>query len=190
MDTTLLTVTPVRPIRAMQYNGSNWAQARSFAARYASTEIMLNLKADSDLVANIADGTLTIPKGNYIVAYGKWDLRTYTPEEFTKNFAGQPSGQNDLLNVEMDNDRIVMSIGIEAMRMSIESGQADFSVGGAVHIQDTHIFGLEMVDYLKVEAEDGGTPIHRMLDAVALEALDGGAHGIMVLDEDDLTVDH
>ncbi|AVI05111.1 hypothetical protein [Vibrio phage VP06] len=190
MDSTLLTVTPVKPMRAVQYNGKNWAQVRQFAARYANVEVAMNIKSDSPLLAHLGTGNLLIPKDNYVVAWGKWDLRTYSPDEFIKVFAGQPSGREDLLNVEMDNDRIVMSIGIEAMRMSIESGQADISVGGMVHVDNPDAFGHEMVNYLKAEAEDGGTPVHRMIDSVALEALEHGATGIIQLDEEDLVEDY
>ncbi|WP_217881473.1 hypothetical protein [Vibrio alginolyticus] len=189
MDSTLLTVTPTKPFRAVQYTGSNWAQVRSFAAKFANVEIAMNLKADSPLFAHLGTGNLLIPKDHYVVAWGKWDLRAYSPEEFTKAFAGIPSGRDQLLEVEMDNDRIVMSIGIEAVRMSIESGQADFNVGGMVHVADVDIFGHELVSYLKAEAEDGGTPVHRMIDSVALEALEQGAHGIIELDEEDLERD-
>lgn len=88
--------------------------------------------------------------------------------------------RNKLLKVETDNSVLTISIGVDALKTSIESGHIDIHTHGEVVVTDTDEFIKEFVRFLTIEAEDGTTPIHKMFDEVALEALENGAEGIVV----------
>ena len=59
----------------------------------------------------------------------------------------------------------------------------DFEEGSRV--TNTKVFSDEILRALNDEQEDGTTPVHQMLDAVVLEAIENGAEGIKLAGEDE-----
>lgn len=83
------------------------------------------------------------------------------------------------LKVGIEAGRVVISIGITTL------GEAIVGPGSPVKREVPHAkitdhaqFAREVVRALKSEEEDGTTPVHKLLDGVALEFLENGADGI------------
>ena len=87
---------------------------------------------------------------------------------------------NGLLKSEIKNDVLTMSISIESLIGSIESGALDISYGGEVTITNTEEFKASFKNELMRESEDGTTPVHQMFDDVAGNCIENGERGIDV----------
>ena len=90
--------------------------------------------------------------------------------------------QKQLLKVEIKDGVLNISIGMEALKTSIESGRLDMSCAGEFVIDDLEAFGGGFVDELKSEEEDGSTPLHLLFDQVALAFLENGGAGCDIVD--------
>lgn len=81
------------------------------------------------------------------------------------------------MKTEIIGNDFVISIPLEEIKSSLESGQLDMSIGGEFKITDMDDFLVEFREWLMMEEEDGATPVHLMLDQVAeamLEYSDAG----------------
>ena len=88
----------------------------------------------------------------------------------------------DLLKVEVVDKKLVMSIGLEALKFSLEAGRLDMLTGGEFEVTDMDIFIKSFRGYLVTEEEDGSTPIHLMLDQVAAAMLEDTDEGCKITD--------
>ena len=82
------------------------------------------------------------------------------------------------IKVEVVDDRLVISIGVGLLAFAV---QASSDVSGwpeEWYISDPAAFAAEVARTLEAEEEDGTTPVHRMLDAAALETLEQGADAV------------
>jgi hypothetical protein len=87
---------------------------------------------------------------------------------------------NKELTIERINDEIRISIGVKALAFAIENGPDWPSDEYKIDSSDKYEqFGASILQYLEQEEEDGTTPIHRLFDAVANEALEQGADGFL-----------
>lgn len=83
------------------------------------------------------------------------------------------------LTVERIDDEIRISIGLATLAYAIENGPnwyEEYSIDPGFY-KDYMEFGKSIVQYLEHEEEDGSTPVHRLFDSVAEEALNQGAEG-------------
>ena len=85
-----------------------------------------------------------------------------------------------LLNVEIENSVLTITISMEALKCSIESGNLDITAGGEVFISDIVEFGQAFKNELRREESDGTTPIHQMFDDVTNIYLENGELGIYI----------
>jgi hypothetical protein len=84
--------------------------------------------------------------------------------------------RNDPLKAEINDGRLVISIGVDTLCHAIEIGR---SYGlGDITITDKDIFVKELLNELNNESEDGSTIIHRMFDKAASNAIENGALGV------------
>jgi hypothetical protein len=86
-------------------------------------------------------------------------------------------GEANQLEVKLINGELRISIGIALLAHAIQAAEST-QWPEDWYIRDIPTFASEMARELRREEEDGTTPVHRMLDAVALAALEGGAGGI------------
>ena len=105
----------------------------------------------------------------------------------------EPSRPFQPLGVEIERERLVISIGLEALARSVESSPAlesffEHARGCGFRgpkVFDERLFAADLVRELSAETEDGTTPVHLMLDAAAKAAIENGADGV-ALDEEEL----
>lgn len=80
------------------------------------------------------------------------------------------------LEAAISDDVLIITIGVSNLVTAVLAGpHLDGDDPVAV---DVDIFAAEILAELLREEEDGTTPIHRMLDAAAVEAIEQGAEGI------------
>lgn len=101
---------------------------------------------------------------------------------------GKPrkSPREQSLLVEVKDGRLIMSIGVETLAFAVENAPGppltryDEESGEFVHtkVTDAGAFATEVRGALMAEQEDGSTPLDRMLDAVAWDAIGDGCDGI------------
>lgn len=89
------------------------------------------------------------------------------------------------LSVKIENEELVIRVGISTLCTAVRQCQAiDYAVmeadgdESAVEITDEAVFAQAILDALNDEEEDGSTPVHRLLDAAANEAIEQGCEGI------------
>lgn len=89
------------------------------------------------------------------------------------------------LIVNIENDELVIRVGISTLCKAVRQCQViDYAVMEAdgdeyvVEITDETVFANAILDALNDEEEDGSTPVHRLLDAAANEAIEQGCEGI------------
>ena len=80
------------------------------------------------------------------------------------------------LEVEADATTLRISIGVEILAWALQNGCHEWPE--EVKITDPATFAKEVASQLNKEAEDGTTPVHRMLDTAALAAIEYGAEGV------------
>lgn len=91
---------------------------------------------------------------------------------------------DQVLTAEVRGGRLVISIGVNLLANALELGPElshyDEATGEWSHpkVTDAVVFAREIAIELEREEEDGTTPVHRMLDAAALKAIESGALGI------------
>lgn len=90
--------------------------------------------------------------------------------------------KENLLKVSLKDNKITISIGLDALAFAVESGP-DWSEEFRVDSSDNFKkFGESFLQYLEHEEEDGTNPIHRLFDSVAEEALNQGCEGFVNAD--------
>lgn len=85
----------------------------------------------------------------------------------------QLSARNQGLLVELVDDRLVISIGIDALMLAVVAG--DDWDEDEVTITSPDGFAQEIVAELEREEEDGTTPVHLLIDQAVQDALDAGS---------------
>lgn len=85
-----------------------------------------------------------------------------------------------LLDVEIKDDLLTITIGTEALIWSLEGAACC-----PFKITNKRKFLKEFLNYLKSEEEDGATLIHRAFDEAANNAFENGAEGMKDLYEDE-----
>lgn len=80
-------------------------------------------------------------------------------------------GKNQILKVELVNDKVEISIGIDVLAFATEYG-CEVNIGGGFTVTDKEGFAKNIVSQLNDEAEDGTTLVHRMFDKAAMEVLE------------------
>lgn len=92
--------------------------------------------------------------------------------------------RNRQLEVKVDRGVLTISIGLDLLKHALEyAPQLEFHNDESESFEHPKItsiddFAEEMVSVLSDEDEDGTTPVHRLLDKAALDALEQGAEGI------------
>jgi len=98
-------------------------------------------------------------------------------------------GSRKHLSVKIAKGVLTISIGMatlaNAIRFNPDLAAWDEVTGDELlsEITDVTLFGKELVRALESEEEDGTTPVHLMLDAAALSAIENGAEGILTGDD-------
>lgn len=89
--------------------------------------------------------------------------------------------KDQLLNVEIKDGKLNLSIGLEALEIAASLGRSYGA--GEVEITDTAAFLAELPGYILNEEEDGSTPFHRMIDDCVSEMIEDGVDGVKYEDE-------
>lgn len=93
--------------------------------------------------------------------------------------------EENLLKVELINGKIVISIGVDALAFAVENSPDWYDEYKPDPKNNYEEFGKSILQYLEHEEGDGTTPIHRMFDSVALEALDQGCEGFLEVEDEE-----
>jgi hypothetical protein len=94
------------------------------------------------------------------------------------------SPEDEPLKVQVVGGRLVITIGIACLAHAIEfdpslslfneeTGEFEYP-----EVTDPLVFAQAIDCALSQEEEDGSTPVHRMLDKAALDAIESGAEGV------------
>ena len=86
--------------------------------------------------------------------------------------------KNQNLRVEVEGDRLVISIGTDVLCSAVQYGLEFQKEGFKVVNQEG--FVQDIVDSLKAESEDGSTFLHLAFDRAAEEAIDTGSENVEV----------
>lgn len=86
------------------------------------------------------------------------------------------SNTSKLLNTEIVDGQLVISIGTDTLLHALEIGRPHGF--GDITITDRDLFLKELVRELNAESEDGSTLIHRVLDKAVSNTLENGALGV------------
>lgn len=78
------------------------------------------------------------------------------------------------LSVEIKDDVLTFSIGVETLAYAIQQGP---NWPSDVKVTDARTFAKDVLRELEREEEDGTTPVHRMLDARGRDAMENGSEG-------------
>ncbi len=87
-----------------------------------------------------------------------------------------------MLDINIDNNQLTITISHEGLKCSLESGRLDMLIGGTFKLCDMKTFLSEYKTYLLQEEEDGSTPVHIMFDEVAALMLENTDEGCEVID--------
>ena len=87
-----------------------------------------------------------------------------------------------LLAMEITGGKLEISIGVEALAVAVEGGPM-FEDG--TKVTDPDLFAKELLQALQDEDEQGTNPIHRAIDAAAEAAVEWGAEGIRLPEDED-----
>ena len=79
------------------------------------------------------------------------------------------------LTVQIEGEDLVIRIGIPLLVHALQ-GAPDWDE--TMHITDWEGFTKDMIRELEHDEEDGTTPVHRMFDAAALGAIEGGSEHV------------
>ena len=86
------------------------------------------------------------------------------------------SARNQGLTVALEGDRLVISIGIDAL-MTASRGADDWPED-ELEITDPDAFAASIVRGLEQEEEDGTTPVHLAIDTAVMWAVENGEPGV------------
>lgn len=85
---------------------------------------------------------------------------------------------NDLLDVKVVDGKLTITMGVDAFITLVTLGGAFDTFPDDPIVTDKKAFVQSIVDRLLYEEEDGSTPVHRMLDQAAIDAVEDGCEGI------------
>lgn len=94
-----------------------------------------------------------------------------------------PMEIGDLQKAVIENDCIVIRLPIPSLRDVVESSWACDALPLRMRVTDAPALATAVVYELNWEEENGTTPIHRLFDAAINEAIEQGADGIEVHDD-------
>ncbi len=110
------------------------------------------------------------------------DLHFCCSKCFVNLFVDTTHKYDDLLETRIINDKLVISIGLNSLKCSIESGRLDTSTHGEFILTDLDKFMKDFIGELRGEEEDGSTPLHLLFDKIALSTLEKGGRGCEVVE--------
>ena len=87
------------------------------------------------------------------------------------------------LEVKISGGVLSIEIGVNALMQAIEMGR-EYTMEKIV-VTDARVFAKEVLGALQHEEEDGTTPVHRLIDRAAAFAIEYGAEGVEILEEND-----
>ena len=141
---------------------------------------------DSWLEIKTQDGTLDVRNGladrKLMSMDNHDDIHFCCSECFVNFFVDTTHQYDDLLDIRTHNDKLIISIGLDALKCSIESGRLDNNCHGEFVLTDIVKFIKDFVGELRAEEEDGSTPIHLLFDRIALSVLETGGRGCEVVE--------
>lgn len=82
------------------------------------------------------------------------------------------------LSVEIRDGAIVIAIGVYTLRHAISLASNIDDPEGEILITDSDAFARDLVSELNREDEQGTTPVHRLLDQAAKDAVAQGCGGV------------
>jgi acyl dehydratase len=106
-----------------------------------------------------------------------------------KRTTKKPKLSNRRLSVRIVDGVLTIAVGmgviVNAIRYNEDLVAHDDETHKYLHpeVTDAKLFGRELVRALQDEEEDGTTPIHLMLDAAVMSAIENGAEGIQTGDD-------
>lgn len=86
---------------------------------------------------------------------------------------------------ELRDGQIVVSVDVEALPIILSGACASDALADLYKVSDAAAFAVAVVDALNEEAEDGTTRVHAMFDSAFDQAIEHGAQGVEVVDEDE-----
>lgn len=96
------------------------------------------------------------------------------------------------LSAKIEKEELVIRVGISTLCRAVRQcpviDHAVMEANGdesAVEITDEAVFAQAILESLQAEEEDGSTPVHRLLDDAANEAIEQGCEGIEFHDRED-----
>jgi hypothetical protein len=94
----------------------------------------------------------------------------------------KPIEESSPLTVRIEGEDLVIRIGIPLLAHALQGAP---NWDQSFLITDWESFTKDMIRELEDEEEDGTTPVHRMLDAAALGAIEGGSEHVEEIDPSD-----
>jgi hypothetical protein len=87
------------------------------------------------------------------------------------------------LNIDIVDDKLVISIGISTLAYAIKQGLAnDFT---EMDVTNELGFAQDVIHELEAEDDEGSNRIHKMFDQCAQDAIDNGTDHVRLHDEDE-----
>jgi hypothetical protein len=105
------------------------------------------------------------------------DVEVATPRELMEMLGEVVADENDRLRCVVRGDRLVISVGIATLASASSEPVGDH-FGGDLVVEDQQTFATEIARQLSHEKEDGTTPVHLMLDAAIIAAVEDGCDGV------------
>lgn len=96
-------------------------------------------------------------------------------------------GRKSDLDVSVEDGVLKITIGVETLKWAVEASPTFDDCN--IKVTDADVFAQAVADELLQEDEEGTTLVHMMLDGAATQAIDQGAEGISVGDEDQIEED-
>lgn len=86
-------------------------------------------------------------------------------------------GAEQILRVDLDVDRIVISIGVETLKVAAEHMPKLCDALATLRVTDRAVFARSVLEALKDEQEDGTTLVHEAIDKAFEYVVDQGLDG-------------
>ena len=91
------------------------------------------------------------------------------------------------LTIGIEDDELVIRIGFDSLKFATENNSSDYFTteegGNLFVVTDPKTWAESVVSMLKVEEEDGTTPVHEMFDAAFIRAIEYGEKGIDIVEQ-------
>ena len=85
---------------------------------------------------------------------------------------------NETLKAEIVGGKLSITIDVDSLIKYVTLGGAFDCFPDDPIVTDKMAFAQEILGQLTMEAEDGSTPLHRMIDKAAIDAVENGCEGI------------